>query len=197
MRAQPQDAGRPDGPIHLPLLDSAEHEVLRPDADAIAVPETLGCLHRFPVDPHAIAASEILDLHLVPFDMNESVAARHERVFDRDRALVAAADVGDALLEVDFLEVKSQSVARHELLPLDAGEPTEQKAVLFCVARSWAADTKCRAININGPHVTSPLLERPPAHERIALYERIAYSERRSIFARKFGRGATSILAAP
>jgi hypothetical protein len=89
------------------LLHEAEHEVLSPDANAIAVDELLRAFDELAIHSNSVAAVEVFQGHVICVKKDASVAARDEGVFDRDLALIAPSYVRRPASQIDLLKVKS------------------------------------------------------------------------------------------
>jgi hypothetical protein len=89
------------------LLHEAEHEVLRADANAVAVDELMRALDELAVHANSVAAIEVLERRFILLKDDSGVPARDERIFDGDFALIATSDVRSSAPEIDLLKVKS------------------------------------------------------------------------------------------
>ena len=103
--AHAHEPGR--APWQLTPLHHGEHQLLRPQADPVAVRESVLALalDRSAVDANAIAAAEVDDHRLTRLEhANADVLARDEWIFDRDVTFGATPDHDLRSDEIEFLQ---------------------------------------------------------------------------------------------
>ena len=113
--AEPEHAGRLRAAGSLGL-EPTKDELLRSDPDAVAIGELGRALDGLPVQPNAVAAPEVLQRDVIAVDQDSCVAPRHERVLDRHLTILTAADQRDATLQIDFLQMEPEAIARQPCL---------------------------------------------------------------------------------
>jgi hypothetical protein len=89
---------------------------LSADSDAVAVDELSRTLDELAVYANSVAAVQVLQCHGTRVQEHPGVAARNQRVFECNLAVVAAAHIGRTGLKIDFLEIESESISRQQNL---------------------------------------------------------------------------------
>ena len=97
MRHEPGLPGVGPGPALGRSADSTEHELLRPDPDAIPVVELLLPLNGTAANLKPVARPQVFDGGLLAIDGYAGVLARDQRVLDAHVARRAATDQGVTL----------------------------------------------------------------------------------------------------
>jgi hypothetical protein len=103
----------------LPMNDSrsggthlAQDELLRPDANAIAIGELLFAFDGNAIDPASVAAPEVLENRVIVIDVNPGMPPRDRGIEDGDVTIVTSTNQGVARREIEFLEKKTKSISR-------------------------------------------------------------------------------------